>query len=98
MKRETIKLIVIFTTISLLGLIFTQLFWIKNAINLAEEQFDHRVSMALNETLYEMIELNELNRLKKRRYISESCGNDLVSIIHYLDTSLVDSLLKTKFN
>lgn len=98
MKKETIKLIVIFSTISLLGLIFTQLFWIKNAVNLAEEQFDHRVSMALNETLYEMIELNELNRLKKRRYISESCGNDLVSIIHYLDTSLVDSLLAAKFD
>ena len=97
MKKETIKLIVLLTTISLLGLIFTQLFWIKNAIDQSENQFDHRISMALSKVLDDMVELNELNRLQKRQYISESCGNDLVTVIHYLDTSLVDSLLKAKF-
>ncbi|NOZ47836.1 MAG: HAMP domain-containing histidine kinase [Chlorobi bacterium] len=98
MKRKTIILIVVLTSLSLLGLIFTQLYWIKSAIELSEKQFDHRVNLALSETVEKMVELDKQHRLQKRKFIPESCGSDLVSIINYIDTTLVDSLLKTEFD
>jgi len=97
-KRKTIILIVVLTSLSLLGLIFTQLYWIKSAIELSEKQFDHRVNLALSETVEKMVELDKQHRLQKRKFIPESCGSDLVSIINYIDTTLVDSLLKTEFD
>ncbi len=39
---------------ALAGLLVTQYFWITNAFTLSEEQFDHRVTLALNEITTEL--------------------------------------------
>lgn len=54
MGKRTISVIIIFASLSLVGLITTQTFWVKNAINLAEEQHDHRVDLALDDVLAEL--------------------------------------------
>jgi two-component system, OmpR family, phosphate regulon sensor histidine kinase PhoR len=54
MKKQTIKIIIIFSALSLAGLIITQTFWVKRALNLAERQHDHRVDMALDEVVDEL--------------------------------------------
>jgi len=56
MGKRTIRLIIIFASLSLGGLITTQTFWVKNAIDLAEEQHDHRVDLALDDMLSELID------------------------------------------
>ena len=56
MGKRTISIIIIFASLSLVGLITTQTFWVKNAINLAEEQHDHRVDLALDDVLAELID------------------------------------------
>lgn len=59
MKKSTIKLIIIFSAVSLLGLVITQTFWVMNAVKLAEKQHDHRANIALDEVLNELITSND---------------------------------------
>jgi two-component system, OmpR family, phosphate regulon sensor histidine kinase PhoR len=54
MGKQAIRLIIIFASISLGGLITTQTFWVKNAVDLAVEQHDHRVDLALDDVLEEL--------------------------------------------
>ena len=48
MNRRTIRIIIMFATVSLIGIIATQFFWVKNAYNLEEKQFNERVNLALS--------------------------------------------------
>ncbi len=54
MKKKTLAIIVVFSAVALISLVIIQLFWILNALDLAEKQFDHRVNLALSETISEM--------------------------------------------
>ena len=55
MQSSSIKLFLIITSISLIGIVFTQLFWVRNAINLKEEQFNHRVRIALKNVVGNLV-------------------------------------------
>jgi two-component system phosphate regulon sensor histidine kinase PhoR len=55
-KKRTFLIIVTITGIALLGVIFIQFYWIRNAILLQEEQFDNRVRLALKGTVNQMYE------------------------------------------
>ena len=47
MTRAAIRNIILLAFISLVGIIATQIFWIKKAIDLKEQQFNHRAYVAL---------------------------------------------------
>ncbi len=47
MSRAAIRNIILLAFISLAGIIATQIFWVKKAIDLKEQQFDHRAYVAL---------------------------------------------------
>jgi two-component system phosphate regulon sensor histidine kinase PhoR len=55
-KKRTFLIIVAITGIALIGVIFIQFYWIRNAILLQEEQFDSRVRLALKGTVNQMYE------------------------------------------
>ena len=97
MKRYTIRLIIILSSISLLGLVITQLFWIKNAVKLGEDQFNNRVSIALQGALDEYMQIHR----------GIPCGAavgclaapaEADSLFINLDPSEMDSLLRIHFN
>lgn len=49
-------MIVILSAIALSGLIITQMLWVRNALKLAEQQHAHRVDMALDNVLEELVD------------------------------------------
>ncbi|HYX07182.1 MAG TPA: HAMP domain-containing sensor histidine kinase [Bacteroidales bacterium] len=91
MKRGTIKLIIIFSSLSLIGLIFTQLFWMKKAMFIAHKYYNHRATNALRDVVHELAENSDTTLF----YLSpgmiqkgnEAAGQDS------LQTFLLDSLL-----
>ena len=97
MKKQTIKLIVVLVAISLTGLILTQLYWVRNAVQIAEKQYDNRVSLVLNEVMSELEQLNNQGHLQRYKLIKE-CDNTLVSVVEFLNTDLIDSILSSKFD
>jgi two-component system phosphate regulon sensor histidine kinase PhoR len=46
---------VIFGTIAVIGLVATQIYWVKNAFDIKEKQFDHNVQMALMKVLNQVL-------------------------------------------
>ena len=51
MSKKQFILIIVFSALVLSGLGISQLRWISNALDLSEEQYDHRVTLALNEVV-----------------------------------------------
>lgn len=90
--KNLVRLIILLSGISLVGLIFTQLYWIRSAISLANEQFNHRTTNALNEII------NELAKSKKTYFLSDSIVMSEKDNIPKYDKENMDSLLKTKFD
>jgi two-component system phosphate regulon sensor histidine kinase PhoR len=73
------------------GLITTQTFWVKNAIDLAEEQQNHRVDLALDDVLEELIDTSGIQIRKSGMICKDSlsmCGNFFQVVdtakLHYL--------------
>lgn len=52
MSKKQFILIIVFSAVVLSGLGISQLRWISNAFDLSEEQYDHRVTLALNEVVH----------------------------------------------
>ncbi len=91
MKRNTIKLIIIFSSLSLIGLIFTQLFWMKKATFIAHKYYNHRATNALRDVVHELAENSDTTLF----YLSpEAVNNENEAVVaDTLQTFLLDSLL-----
>lgn len=91
MKQRRVLAIGLFTVLSLAGLVLVQMLWIKAAIQLYDSQFDHRVDLALHETI------NEMDRvLPERGPCPEESAEDSMDCSYFmkLDQQLLDSLLQ----
>jgi len=51
MKQRNIQLIILLISLALVGLVLTQLYWVKNAIVLKEQHFNQSVNDALNKVV-----------------------------------------------
>jgi len=70
MKEKQLKIIIILMSIALAGLIAIQGYWIKNAIDLANEKFDIDVTEALLMTVNK-IEKEETKNVVVRKFLDE---------------------------
>jgi two-component system phosphate regulon sensor histidine kinase PhoR len=58
MKNAPIRLIILLGSLTLSGIIFTQIFWVSKAIKNQEAQFSHNVQMALRNVVESLCEIN----------------------------------------
>ncbi len=96
MNRLSLKLLIGLTALSLVGLIVTQLFWINSALKVAEEQFDNRVTIALQGALDEYVQLYGDDQNVKEMGCMTCSLDD--SLFVNLVPSKIDSLLLVHFN
>ncbi len=82
MKKRLILLVVISITISLLGLVIIQIYWIRNAIAVKEAHFDRGVSEAVISTI------NKYNKLKiaQRALSQRDRGQHMDQLFYILDS------------
>lgn len=59
MNRKTIRIVILLAIFSLIGIIATQIFWVKNAYNLQEKQFNDRVHIALTNVTHELLNIHK---------------------------------------
>ena len=59
MNRKTIRTIIFLAIISLIGIVATQIFWVKNAYNLQEKHFNDRVHIALTNVTLDLLDINQ---------------------------------------
>jgi len=97
LNKSSIRLLLIFTALSLMGLITTQVFWINNALNLADQQFDNRVTIAMQGALDEYVIMHQGDTEATKGGCLGACSlND--SIFINLVPETIDSLLLVHFN
>lgn len=96
MKRKTFLLIVIITAFSLVGIIFIQGFWIKNAVELQERIFHYRVRVALKSVVNSLIE-TKMDTAAVIPFCEKGCGMADAKFPTSINAKLLDSLVRTEF-
>ncbi len=92
MGKRTIQYIILFASISLAGLIFTQAMWVRNALLLAEKQHAHRVDLALDDVLEELS--SNLDSIAIKKSLENVKTGRSENLFGVLDTVKLSSLLK----
>ena len=96
MSRRTIVIVVLFAVISLGAVIAGQIFWVKNAYNLQEDQFNKRVFVALSDVVLQIRVMNKDSAVTEP--VKQVANNYFIANIN--DTPppyLLEDLLKDQF-
>lgn len=97
MKSRFFNLIIIIAFMSLLGVVFTQVFWVQNAIFLKEDQFRQSVSIAMKSVFNQLLEKNNEAKITKKSIDDEFTDVDSdQSIFNLIDNRLLDSLIRAE--
>jgi two-component system phosphate regulon sensor histidine kinase PhoR len=96
MNRQAIRIIVLLATLSIAGIIVTQIFWVRKAFDIKDREFNDRVNIALQEVAQEIKKLNKDSSevLPVRQPASNYF---VVSMNDTLHPFLLESLLKKEF-
>jgi len=97
MNTKTIRIIILFAVVSLVGMIATQIFWVKNAYNLEEKQFNDRVHLALTNVTRELLKINKDESVLMNP-VKQVSSNYFTTIINdTIHPYLLETLLKKHF-
>jgi two-component system phosphate regulon sensor histidine kinase PhoR len=91
MKNSTIRLIVLFSALALVGIIVTQTFWIKKAIEITRKNYEHRAYSALGATMFEM--RRDYYKFPAKKKFCANINNDSI-IIEIMQPVVFDSVLR----
>ena len=97
MKRNSIRNIIILATVLLIGLVVTQVTWVKKAYELEQKQFSYEVTQSLLTTLTNLQHASEDSSIILNPVFQQK-PNLFVVRIHYIsDPYLIQSLLEMEF-
>lgn len=94
MKKKLTFLIILLTSLSLIGVVFTQLYWVRKAIDLKEEQFDESVRIGLKSISNQLLELYNDSTLRKIKREGPQCVIEKTDIRDIINSSVLDSLIQ----
>jgi two-component system, OmpR family, phosphate regulon sensor histidine kinase PhoR len=83
MKQNVIIFVIVVITISLLGLIGIQLYWISNALSVKEANFNRGVSEAISSAIYKYNKLEMADALLRKQ---EQQDRQINSFFHVVDS------------
>lgn len=93
MKKKTIGLVIFFASLSLIGIVLTQSYWVSKSLELREDQFDSGVNIAVKIVINQLIEHKNDSSFKK--YLFElACRKDKIDITDVIEPEILDSLLR----
>lgn len=94
MKNKNLRIIVLLAIFSIIGIIIIQSYWFKKAFDLKEKQFNHNVTIALQNTAEELLRYQNLP-IPLESMVYQASGNYFaVTINGEIKTCLLEFLLK----
>ena len=92
MKRKTIKLIILLISIALVGIIFSQFYWVNKAIEQSHVQFDNSARIATKSVVNQFLDKkNDTVFREDLRLLS--CRKMRLEVTDFIEPKLLDSLL-----
>jgi two-component system phosphate regulon sensor histidine kinase PhoR len=92
MKKKAIVIIIVITSLSLVGIILTQVYWINTALKLKEEQFDNSVRIAMKSVVNQLLQ-NKNDTLFQQKINMLSCRKSRLDVFDYIEPHMLDSLM-----
>jgi len=92
MKKKAIVLIIVVTSLAMVGIILTQVFWVNTALKLKEDQFDNKIRIAVKGVVNQLLE-NKNDTLFQEKLRMLSCRKSRLDVYDYIHPDLLDSLV-----
>lgn len=97
MKKRLFSVIIIITAFALTGIIITQFYWVKDALNTKNEQFYQNANLGLKRVVNQIMSLqNDSATAVKFRNLTEE-QNYHVEFVYSLDTNLISKMIRAEF-
>lgn len=97
MKRRTIRIIILLATLSIVGIVFTQIYWISSALDLKNKEFHDRVNIALRNVGKEISKANKDSAFIPHQVEQVTSNYYIVRTNDTLHPYYLENLLKTEF-
>lgn len=97
MSRFTLRIIIILAAISIGGITATQIYWVRKAFDLKENQFNHDVNAALTSVANKIIEISKTPSAANNPVKQLSTNYFVVLVNGPIDSNLLEFLLATEF-
>lgn len=95
--RQKIRLIVILGTISLIGLIITQFYWLSRAYYLQEKKIDQSIQVALINIAQDLARVSKITSPNPNPVVQLSTDYYVVNFNDVIDANLLEHYLKYEF-
>lgn len=80
----------------MLGIVFTQLYWVKKAVDLKEEQFNGSVRIAMKSVVNRLLEYHNDSTLRQIRERGHECMVEKTDIRDLINPAVLDSLVQNE--
>jgi two-component system phosphate regulon sensor histidine kinase PhoR len=92
MKKKAIILVIVLTSMSLTGIIFTQVYWVNTALRLKEDQFDNSVRLAIKSVVNQLLQ-NKNDTIFQHKLNVLRCRRSRLDVFDYIEPHMLDSLM-----
>lgn len=96
MTRRTIRLIIALATFSIVGIMVTQVYWVRRAFDMKEKQFHQTIHVALREVAQQIAKINQ-HTIKPVSIKQLSSDYFVVNVNDVIDANILEHLLKEAF-
>lgn len=97
MKRGVIRAVIVLASISIVGIATTQIYWLKKAFDLNEDQFNRDVNTALYNVASKLFEISRTSPPDINPIEQLSTNYYVVTITNEIDAGILEYLLKNEF-
>ncbi len=98
MNRLTLRIVIALAALSILGITATQIYWVRKAFDLKENQFNADVNLALENVATRIYDINKTPMPANSLVDQESSNYFTVLVNGPIDSNLLGFLLKNEFD
>ena len=97
MSRATLRIVIILAALSIVGIVITQIYWVRRAFDLRENQFNRDVNVALVNVAAQIFKINNTPSPSNNPVEQLSTNYFIVNINAPINNNLLEYLLITEF-